>query len=80
MLSWQLHRPDQTRTRRRRGFVAHLDPTPGLYTAQYWQLWPPADAPPCLTLTLTGVAALTVDVARAGLASSPLSMIALRRM
>ena len=62
-------RPDQTRTtRRRRGFVPHLDPTPGLYTEQYWQLGPPADALPYLTLTLTGIAALTVDVARAGLA------------
>ena len=62
-------RPDQTRTtRRRRGFVPHLVPTPGLYTEQYWQLGPPADALPYLTLTLTGIAALTVDVARAGLA------------
>ena len=70
-------RPDQTRTtRRRRGFVPHLDPTPGLYTEQYWQLGPPADALPYLTLDLTGVAALTVDVARAGLAPLPRSTIA----
>ena len=69
-------RPDQARTtRRRRGFVPHLDPTPGLYTEQYWQLGPPADALPYLTLTLTGVAALTVDIARAGLASLPRSTI-----
>ena len=70
-------RPDQARTtRRRRGFVPHLDPTPGLYTEQYWQLGPPADALPYLTLTLTGVAALTVDIARAGLAPLPRSTIA----
>jgi pimeloyl-ACP methyl ester carboxylesterase len=69
-------RPDQARTsRRRRGISWHLDPTPGLYTEQYWQLEPPTDALPYLTLTLTGVAALTVDVARAGLASLPRSTI-----
>jgi pimeloyl-ACP methyl ester carboxylesterase len=69
-------RPDRTRTaRRRRGFVPHFDPTPGLFTELVWQLGPPSDALPYLTLQLTGVAALTVDVARAGLASLPLTTI-----
>jgi hypothetical protein len=63
-------RPDQTRTvRRRRGFLLHFDPTPGLYTEQVWLLGTSPDALPHLTLDLTGVAALSVDVARAGLAS-----------
>ena len=65
-------RPDPTRkTRRRRGFLLHLDPTPGLYSEQIWQLGRPGDALPYLTLTLAGVAALTVDIARAGLTSLP---------
>ena len=69
--------PDPTRTTgRRRGFLPHLDPTPGLYTEQSWHLSPPAAALPYLTLTLTGVAALTVDIARAGLAALPRSTIA----
>ncbi|MGE5696601.1 MAG: prolyl oligopeptidase family serine peptidase [Candidatus Sericytochromatia bacterium] len=68
--------PDQTRTtRRRRGFLSHLDPTPGLYTEQQWQLGPPAEVLPHLTLTLTKVAAVTIDVARAGLAALPRSTI-----
>ncbi|HUO39478.1 MAG TPA: prolyl oligopeptidase family serine peptidase [Mycobacterium sp.] len=70
-------RPDQTRTtRRRRGFLPHFDPTPGLYTEQLWLLGPPPDPLPSLTLNLTGVAGLTVDVARAGLATWPKSTIA----
>ena len=69
-------RPDPTRqTRRRRGISWHLDPTPGLFSEQYWQLGPPADALPYLTLDLTGVAAVTVDIARAGLAALPRSTI-----
>ncbi|HME47709.1 alpha/beta hydrolase-fold protein [Mycobacterium sp.] len=70
-------RPDPTRTtRRRRGFVPHFDPTPGLYTEQVWLLGSPPPALPSLTLNLNGVAGLTVDVARAGLASWPKSTIA----
>jgi hypothetical protein len=70
-------RPDQTRTaRRRRGFVPHFDPTPGLYTEQVWLLGPPPPALPTLTLKLTGVAGLSVDVVRAGLAAWPKSTIA----
>ena len=68
--------PDEARTtRRRRGFLPHLDPTPGLYTEQEWRLGPPAEVLPYLTLTLTGVAALTIDVVRAGLAALPRSTI-----
>ncbi len=70
-------RPDPTRTtRRRRGFVLHLDPTPGLFTEQTWQHGPPAAELPYLTLKLTGVAAITVDVARAGLTGAQESTIA----
>ena len=70
-------RPDPTRkTRRRRGFSWPFDPTPGLFAEQDWELGPPADALPNLSLNLTGVAALTVDVARAGLAAPPRSTLA----
>jgi hypothetical protein len=69
-------RPDPARTtRRRRGFVPHFDPTPGLYSEQIWRLGPPADALPYVTVALTGVASLTMDVARAGLGSLPQSEI-----
>src|SRR5271165_1347143 len=75
--AWSYARPDPTRTtRRRRGFVPHFDPTPGLYTEQVWLLGSPPPALPSLTLNLNGVAGLTVDVARAGLASWPKSTIA----
>ena len=70
-------RPDPTRkTHRRRGISWHLDPTPGLFSEQDWQLGPPADALPYLTLDLTGVAGATVDIIRAGLAALPRSTIA----
>jgi pimeloyl-ACP methyl ester carboxylesterase len=70
-------RPDPTHTtRRRRGFVPHFDPTPGLYTELYWQVGGPVEPLPHLSLGLQGVASLTVDVERAGLASLPSSKIA----
>ncbi|MBV8928231.1 MAG: peptidase, partial [Mycobacteriaceae bacterium] len=68
--------PDQTRTmRRHRGFLPHFDPTPGLYTEQVWQLSAPPPALANLTLNLTGVVGLSVDVARAGLGKWPKSTI-----
>jgi pimeloyl-ACP methyl ester carboxylesterase len=70
-------RPDPAHTtRRRRGFIWHFDPTPGLYSELTWLPGVPAAPLPYLTLRLTGVASLTVDVARAGLASLPSSTIA----
>ncbi len=69
-------RPDPTRTtQRRRGFVPHFDPTPGLYSEQIWRLGPPAQALPHVTLALRGVTGLTVDVVRAGLGALPWSAI-----
>jgi pimeloyl-ACP methyl ester carboxylesterase len=65
-------RPDPTRTiRRRRGIEPDFDfdPSPGLYTELNWRIGPPVDPLPFLTVQLTRVAGLTVDVARAGLAS-----------
>lgn len=66
-------RPDKTyRTRRRGGFALSFKPTPGLYVEQTWQLSGRSpDARPHVTLDLTGVAGLTVDIARAGLAALP---------
>ena len=62
-------RPDPTRTtRRRRGFEPDLDLSPGLYTELLWRIGSQVDPMPFLTLQLTRVAGLTVDVARAGLA------------
>ncbi|MBV8862400.1 MAG: peptidase, partial [Mycobacterium sp.] len=70
-------RPDPTHTtRRHRGFILHFDPTPGLYSELVWRPGLPADRLPYLTLRLTGVASLTVDVARSGLAALPASRIA----
>jgi len=70
-------RPDPAHTtRRHRGFILHFDPTPGLYSELTWLPGAPAAPLPYLTLRLTGVASLTVDVARAGLASLPSSTIA----
>ncbi|MBV9319216.1 MAG: prolyl oligopeptidase family serine peptidase [Mycobacterium sp.] len=70
-------RPDPTHTtRRHRGFILHFDPTPGLYSELVWQTGLPAARLPYLTLRLTGVASLTVDVDRAGLAALPKSKIA----
>ena len=69
-------RPDKTyRTRRRGGFVLSFKPTPGLQTEQTWQLSREPDPRPHMTLDLTGVAGLTVDVARAGLATLPHSTV-----
>ncbi|MGC2654952.1 MAG: prolyl oligopeptidase family serine peptidase [Mycobacterium sp.] len=70
-------RPDPTHTtQRHRGFILHLDPTPGLYSELVWRPGPPADRLPHLTLALSGVASLTLDVARAGLAALPKTSIA----
>jgi hypothetical protein len=70
-------RPDPTHTtQRHRGFILHLDPTPGLYSELVWRAGPPPDRLPYLTLDLTGVASLTLDVARAGLAALPKTRIA----
>jgi hypothetical protein len=69
-------RPDPTHTvRHHRGVVLNFDPTPGLYSELDWQVGRPVDALPYLTLGLTGVARLTVDVARAGLSALPWSTI-----
>ena len=69
-------RPDPTRTaRRRRGFEPDFDLSPGLYTELMWRIGPAVDPLPYLTLQLTRVAGLAVDVARAGLASLPASTI-----
>jgi pimeloyl-ACP methyl ester carboxylesterase len=69
-------RPDPTHTvRHRRGVVWNFDPSPGVYTELDWQVGRPVGALPYLTLRLTGVAGLTVDVARAGLAALPASTI-----
>jgi pimeloyl-ACP methyl ester carboxylesterase len=70
-------RPDPTRTaRRRRGFEPDLDLSPGLYTELLWRIGPAVDPLPSLALNLNHVARLTVDVARAGLASLSTSTIA----
>ena len=67
---------DPTRTaRRRRGFEPDLDLSPGLYTELVWRIGPAVDPLPYLALHLTRVAGLTVDVARAGLASLSASTI-----
>jgi pimeloyl-ACP methyl ester carboxylesterase len=71
-------RPNPTRTtRRRRGIEPDFDfdPSPGLYTELLWRIGPPVDPLPFLTLQLTRVAGVTVDVARAGLASLSASTI-----
>ena len=69
-------RPDPTHTvRHHRGVFLNFDPTPGLYSELDWRVGPPVGALPYLTLRLTGVAGLTVDVARAGLAALPSSTI-----
>ena len=68
-------RPDPTRTIRRRRGVEPDFTEPGLYTELLWRIGPAVDPLPFLTLQLTHVAGLTVDVARAGLASLPASTI-----
>ena len=60
------HHPPPTR------LPAPSGPQPGsVLPSSDWHLGPPATALPYLTLTLTGVAAVTVDIARAALASLP---------
>jgi pimeloyl-ACP methyl ester carboxylesterase len=69
-------RPDPTHTvTHHRGIVGHFDPSPGLYSELDWRLGPPVGPLPYLTLRLNGIASLTVDVERAGLASLPSSTI-----
>lgn len=69
-------RPDPTRSiRRRRGFIPGFDPSPGLFTELTWETGPPEDPLPYLTIQLAGVTGITVDVARAGLASLTTSTI-----
>jgi pimeloyl-ACP methyl ester carboxylesterase len=69
-------RPDPARTiRRRRGFEPDLDLSPGLYTELLWRIGDAVTPMPHLTLKLTGVASLSVDVARAGLGSLAASSI-----
>ncbi|MEO3761615.1 prolyl oligopeptidase family serine peptidase [Mycobacterium sp. B14F4] len=61
-------RPDPTRTiRRRRGIEPDLD-EPGLYTELEWRRGPSVEPMPFVTLKLTAVAQVTLDVVRAGLA------------
>ena len=72
-------RPDQThRSHRRGGAILNFDPTPGGYVERVWRFGPPAEAQPRLALRLTGVAALTVDTNRAGLAALARSTITVR--
>jgi hypothetical protein len=69
-------RPDPTHTvRHHRGLVLNFEPTPGVYSELDWRVGAPVAPLPYLTLRLTGVAGLTVDVARAGLAALPSSTI-----
>ncbi|MBW0017675.1 MAG: peptidase [Mycobacterium sp.] len=69
-------RPDPAHSlRRHRGFVLGFDPSPGLYSELDWRVGLPVAPMPYLTLRLTGVASLTVDLKRAGLASLPSSTI-----
>lgn len=69
-------RPDPTHTiRHHRGVVLNFEPTPGLYSELDWRVGRPVAPLPYLTLRLIGVAGLTVDIARAGLAALPSSTI-----
>ncbi len=69
-------RPDPAHTiRRHRGLILNFDPTPGLYSELDWQVGAPVSPLPYLTLQLKGVAGLTVDVERAGLAALPATTI-----
>ncbi|WP_041782438.1 alpha/beta hydrolase-fold protein [Mycolicibacterium chubuense] len=63
------------RSRRRGGVELTFKPTPRLYTQRMWQRALRRDARAHMTLTLTGVAAVTVDLDRAGLAALPRSTI-----
>jgi hypothetical protein len=51
------------------------DLSPGLYTELLWRIGPAVAPMRFLTLTLSGVAGITVDVARAGLASWDVSTV-----
>ncbi len=63
-------RPDPPhRSHRRGGAILNFNPTPGGYVERVWRFGQPPEAHPRLTLRLTGVAALTIDTARAGLAA-----------
>ena len=69
-------RPDPTHTiRHHRGVIPHFEPTPGLYSELDWQVGRPVGPLPYLTLRLTGLAGLRIDIARAGLAALPTSTI-----
>ncbi|OJZ74569.1 peptidase [Mycobacterium paraffinicum] len=69
-------RPDPSHTvRHHRGFILNFDPTPSVYSELDWRVGPPVGPLPYLTLRLTGVADITVDVQRAGLAALPASTI-----
>ncbi|WP_432206478.1 alpha/beta hydrolase-fold protein [Mycobacterium malmoense] len=71
-----LARPDVPhRVRRRGGLVLSFRPMPGTYAEQTWRRGRAPRARPHMTLELTGVARLTVDIARAGLATLPRSTI-----
>jgi hypothetical protein len=60
-------RPDRSRsTKRRGGLILHLDPTPGTFVGQDWRTTDAPQRMAMLTLHLTDVAALTVDLDRAG--------------
>ncbi len=68
--------PDPTHTvSHHRGLVLNFDPTPGVYSELDWRVGPPVGPLPYLTLRLTGVAGITVDIRRAGLAALAASMI-----
>jgi pimeloyl-ACP methyl ester carboxylesterase len=70
-------RPDPVRRTRRHGsFPSHLIPTPGAVVEQLWVGGVGPAPQQYLTLDVSGVASLTVDVARAGLASLALPTIA----
>jgi pimeloyl-ACP methyl ester carboxylesterase len=69
-------RPDpRHRSHRRAGALLNFNPTPGGYVERVWRFGPAREAQPRLTLRLTGVAALTIDTARAGLAAFARSTI-----
>jgi hypothetical protein len=69
-------RPDPTHTvRHHRGVIPGFEPTPGVYSELDWQVGRPVGLLPYVTLRLTGVASLRVDLARAGLAALPTSTI-----
>ncbi len=56
-------RPDPAHTvRHHRGFLPDFDPTPAFYSELDWRVGPAVAALPYLTLWLTGVAGVTVDV------------------